>query len=227
MHQGKTRVIIVEDDQILSKCLGLWLELYMDCEIIGYAENGETGLQLCREHHPSLVLVDIMIPKLDGLSMAELLLHDLPGTRLIVLSGYSDPYTIWRVLQSEVHGYIVKRGNLSDLQKGICTVLKGGKYFSSILEEVKKTLLNRPESFQNVLTRREQEVLRHVAIGAGDRRIATDLGISPGTIEMHRKNIRKKLALHNDREMVEYAIKWGLVTFERQGCSELSGVVMV
>ena len=200
----------------MSESLGIWLQQRMGCEIVGSAEDGEAGLKLCIEQHPDLALIDIHLPKLDGLELIGRLLEKEPGIRLIAMSGLMDPYTIWRISQSGVHGYIVKTENLDILLKGIQTVLNNGLFFSSVFQEVKTKWLSQPEAFQKILSDREREVLRHVIAGWEDERIGLKLSISAATVGVHRKNIRKKLDMHNDRELLGYALKWGLDAPEEQ-----------
>ena len=207
---SKIRIAIVEDNRFMSQCLGMWLEHQMDCTIVGCAEDGEAGLELCLNTKPDLALIDIQIPKLDGLSLVEKLLKELPDMRLIVMSGLMDPFTIWRVWQSGVHGYIVKTENVEFLVKTIQTVMNNGVFFSPVFQEVKNSWLSKPEAFQKILSDREQEVLRHVVAGWDDEKIGAKLGISAVTVAVHRKNTRKKLELHNDRELLAYALRWGL-----------------
>jgi two-component system NarL family response regulator len=210
MSKRKIRIAIVEDNRFMSQCLGLWLENQMGCTLTGSAEDGEAGLELCLKTRPDLALIDIQIPKMDGLSLVGKLLEQLPDMRLIVMSGLMDPFTIWRVWQSGVHGYIVKTENVEFLVKTIRTVMNNGVCFSPVFQEVKNKWLSQPEAFQKILSDREQEVLRHVVAGWGDGRIGDKLKISEATIAVHRKNIRKKLDLHNDRELLAYALQWGL-----------------
>jgi len=200
----------VEDNRFMSQCLGLWLEHQMNCTIAGCAEDGEAGLELCLKTRPDLALIDIQIPKMDGLSLVSKLLDQLPDMRLIAMSGLMDPFTIWRVWQSGVHGYIVKTENVDFLATTIRTVMDNHVCFSPVFQEVKNKWLSQPEAFQKILSDREQEVLRHVVAGWDDNGIGTKLGITAVTIAVHRKNIRKKLDLHNDRELLAYALQWGL-----------------
>ena len=210
MQKSKIRVAIIEDNRFMSQCLGVWLERQMDCTIAGYAEEGEAGLELCLKTRPDLALIDILIPKMDGITLVGKLLEVLPSTRLIVMSGLMDPFTIWRVWQSGVHAYILKSESLEFLEKAIRAVMDNGVFFSSAFQEVKNNWLSQPEAFQKILSDREQEVLRHVVAGWEDGKIAGKLGISDSTVAVHRKNILKKLDLHNDRELLAYALRWGL-----------------
>lgn len=215
MSEPKKKILIVEDNRFMSECLGALLEHRLGGVLLSYAQDGEEGFKLCQELRPDLALIDIQIPKLDGLSLIEKIRELLPDIRLIAMSGLMDAYTIWRISQSGVHGYIVKTENLEALLKGIRLVLNNGLFFSSIFQEVKNTWLSKPEAFQKILSDREQQVLTHVVAGWDDERIGAKFEISAATVGVHRKNIRKKLDLHNDRELLGYALKWGL---DAKGC---------
>ena len=204
------RIAIVEDERIFAQLLAQLLGRLIDCELVGIAQNGEAGWELCLAERPEMVMLDIEMPKLDGLEMADRLLAKLPKTRLLVMSGLTDPYSIWRVWQSGAHGYLDKTQDIDSWSKAILEVSAGRRFFSPVFHQVKAEWLSQPEAFQKILSDREQEVLRLVVAGWDDVRVGTKLGISPATVEAHRKHIRRKLELHNDRELVAYARKWGL-----------------
>lgn len=210
MSKLPIRVAIVEDQRIFSQLLALLLRKILDCDIVGTAHDGESGWELCLATKPELVMLDIEMPRLDGLQMASRLLSQLPDTRLLVMSGLTDPYTIWRVTHCGAYGYLDKSLDLDSWSKAIHEVSEGRRYFSPVVNQVKADWLSQPEAFQKILSEREQEVLRWVVGGSDDARIATELDISPATVEAHRKHIRQKLELHNDRDLVAYARKWGL-----------------
>lgn len=204
------RVVIVDDHALLAESLGVWIGLQADLVMAGQAEDGEAGWNLCLAQAPDLVLIDVDLPLLDGLELAKRLRKSLPATRLIIMTGRTDPYTIWRVSQSGVHGYMEKNLRPEILMAAMRHVAMGGTYFSPAFEKVKQDWLSQPEAFHKILGDREQEVLRRVVTGWDDERIAAKMGISVATVAVHRKHIRQKLELHNDRELVSYARAWGL-----------------
>jgi DNA-binding NarL/FixJ family response regulator len=210
MRGRQIRIAIIEDQQFMAEALQLWLQQEPDYVLIGHAADGVAGWDLCRVTQPDLVLVDVEIPKLDGLALAQRLLQEWPVMRILLMSGLNDPHTIWRVSQSGVHGFIGKTEAATQLRQAVRTVADGGTFFGQVFQRVKANWLQQPEAFQKILTDREQEVLRLVATGADDERIAIALGISVATVGVHRKHIRQKLALHNDRELIGYARQWGL-----------------
>lgn len=210
MAQAPIRIVIVEDHALLAQSLGAWIVRHPDLVLAGRAEDGEAGWNLCLALQPDLALVDIELPKLDGLELVKRLLVKLPALRLLTMTGRMDPYTIWRASQSGVHGYLEKTLPPEMLVEAIRTVAKGGVFFSPLFQKVKQEWLSQPEAFQKILSDREQEVLRRVVAGWNDERIARQMDITTATVAVHRKHIRQKLELHNDRELVAYARRWGM-----------------
>jgi len=210
MNEEKIRLAIVEDELLISGMLKVWLVHFRDVQIIGCAADGEAGYELCRTAQPDLVLVDIQMPKMDGLDLVERLTTEFPKMRLLVMSGLMDAHTIWRVMQSGVHGFINKTQPPELLIEAVRAVARGNTFFGPTFSQVREELLSLPEAFQKILSPREQQVLRAVAAGREDEVIGKELGISPATVEAHRKRIRQKLGLHNDRGLLAYARRWGL-----------------
>ncbi|MEI7727956.1 MAG: response regulator transcription factor [Verrucomicrobiota bacterium] len=209
-------VALIEDHQILAELMGKWINLQPDFRLVGCAADGEAGLQLCLRLQPHLVLLDIELPKLDGLQLALTLLEQLPQTRLLVMSGLVDPHTVWRVIRSGVHGYIEKTQSPPELLQTMQTVSQGGTYFSPGFMKVKEEWLSRPDAFQKILSAREQEVIKHMFKGWDDETIGQTMEITPATVAMHRKNLREKLSLHSDRDLMGYARRWGLDVANKQ-----------
>jgi DNA-binding NarL/FixJ family response regulator len=210
MATPPVRIVIVDDHALLAESLGAWIARQPDLMLAGRAEDGEAGWDMCQSLKPDLALVDVDLPKLDGLELVKRLLEKMPALRLITMTGRMDPYTIWRVSQRGVHGYMEKTLRPEILVDAIRLVASGGTFFSPTFQKVKLEWLSQPEAFQKILSDREQEVLRRVVAGWDDERIGKELVITATTVGVHRKNIRQKLELHNDRELVGYARLWGL-----------------
>ena len=208
----RIRIAIVEDELMLSALLKSWLARFRDFALVGCAADGEAGWELCRTSQPELALVDIQLPKLDGLMLIQRLAAEFPQMRLLSMSGLMDAYTIWCVMQCGAHGYINKTQGPEMLAEAIRAVVRGNTFFGPEFSQVRQEWLARPEAFQKILSEREQQVLRGVVAGWEDERIGAELGISPATIEVHRKRIRQKLGVHNDRGLLAYARQWGLDT---------------
>jgi DNA-binding NarL/FixJ family response regulator len=194
----------------MSGVLTAWIVRFRDVELVGSAADGEAGLKLCRAEQPDVALIDIRLPKLDGLDLIQQLAEEFPKMRLLAMSGLMDAYTVWRVMQSGVHGYVNKTQPPESLIEAIRALAHGNTFFGPVFSQVKQEWLSQPEAFQKILSVREQQILRGVAAGREDDLIAAELGISTATVEAHRKNIRQKLGVHNDRGLLAYARHWGL-----------------
>jgi len=210
MNSNKIRIAIIEDELMMSGVLTAWIARFRDLQLVGCAADGEAGLELCRSQQPDIALVDIRLPKLDGLGLIQRLATGFPKMRLLAMSSLMDPCTVWRVMQSGVHGYVNKTQPPAALIEAIRAVASGNSFFGPVFTQVKQEWLSQPEAFQKILSGREQQILQGVAAGWEDGQIGAELGISPATVEAHRKNIRQKLGVHNDRGLLAYARHWGL-----------------
>jgi len=170
-------------------------------------------MQLCMDSRPDLALIDIQIPKINGLTLLGKLLQQLPQTRVVAISGLLTPFTVWSVGQSGVHGYLVKTEDLEVFAQALRTVLKGGSFCSPVFKEVQSAWLAQPETFQMIFTDREKQIVLHSVGGVDDERICTQLEISPTSLDAHRRIIRKKLDVSTDSQVLEYALRWGLDSY--------------
>jgi len=204
------RVVIIDDETLLAKALGAWLERDPGLKVAGYAESGNRGWELCQATPPDLALVDVEMPDGDGITLAKRLLDKLPETRVIIMTGRVDPHTAWQAGQAGVHGLIDKTIAPEVLGQVIQLLVEGGRFLSPSFQKIRAEWLTEPEAFQKVLTNRELAVLLRVTEGQSDRAIGEHLGISAETVACHRKSIRKKLGLHDDRSLVAYGREWGI-----------------
>jgi DNA-binding NarL/FixJ family response regulator len=204
------RVVIVDDETLFSQALGSWLARDASLSIEGYAETGNRGWDLCAEKRPDVALVDVEMADGDGLALAKRLLAELPGIRVIIMTGRVDAHTAWRAGQTGVQGLIDKTMEPGLLSKVIHLVVSGGRFLSPAFEKIREEWLMEPEAFQKVLTNRELAVLHRLTEGKSDLEIGKDLGISAETVACHRKSLRKKLNLHDDRSLAAYGREWGI-----------------
>ena len=204
------RVVIIDDETLLAKAIGAWLERDPALSVQGYAESGRGGWELCFAERPDLALVDVEMPDGNGIDLAKRLLAELPQTRVLIMTGRVDPHTAWRAGQAGVHGLVDKTIAPDLLAKVIHSLVEGGQYLSPAFRKVKEQWLAQPEAFQKLLTNRELEVLLRVTAGLSDAAISQQLEISEATVACHRKSIRRKLGAHDDRSLIAYAREWGI-----------------
>ncbi len=156
------------------------------------------------------MLLDLNLPDRDGLSISDELLAMDPAMRVLALSSECDDYTLYRVLNSGVHGYVDKnRQSMEMLKLAISEVLKGRVFFAEVVQQVRQKLRVQPKSFPKLLTGREQELLPLLGGGLSNEEVARELSISRYTVQLHRRNIMQKLNLHRTPDLIRYAVNRG------------------
>ncbi len=213
--KGRIRVLLVDDHPIVRRGIGSCLAKQTNLEVIGEAADGREGLARARELNPDVMLMDIDMPHMSGLSVAEVLRKEMPQIKVIILSMHRQPEYILRILQSGAQGYVLKDAPPEELVSAINTVTTGEAYFSP---DIARVALNQfvqgngegPDPTD--LTQREREVLVHIAEGCSNKEIATNLGVGVRTVETHRERIMRKLNIHSIAGLTRFAIAKGMVT---------------
>ncbi|WP_163341144.1 response regulator transcription factor [Desulfopila sp. IMCC35008] len=216
MHK-KHKVFIVEDHQLFREGLKSMLNSRGDIEIVGDAEDGLDAIRKIRQVKPEMVLLDLSIPKISGISVMKEIKRDLPEIKILALTIHESDQYVLEAFDAGVNGYCIKDASRKELMVAIDSVLQGKSYISpGISDQViegyldsKKTL--KEESDWDTVTQREREVLKLLAEGYSNKEIAGFLHISVKTVEKHRSNLISKLDLHNVAQLTTFAIQKGLV----------------
>lgn len=216
MDERKIRILIVDDHAVVRKGLIMVLRLEPDFQIVGEAENGRRALELAQQLHPDVVLLDLMMPEMDGRATTAAMQEQLPNTKVLILTGVEIDEGIIDIVTSGVNGYVPKDIEPNELAKAIRAVAQGEAYLHPTMARrvlEKMTVRNTtPEPEKNIqLTPREKEVLRHMATPATYREIAGQLFVSEETIRTHAKNILGKLQQPNRAQAVLAAVRAGLI----------------
>ena len=185
-----------------------------DFKIIIESGDGKEGCDLCIEKRPDFVILDIMLPNMNGTDVLRRFAKELPNTRVLVFSGYQTPGLVRELLQIGAHGFVEKSAALNELRKGIEIVSDGGSYFGPEIAQMLREAMADPKSKEsgiNVLTRRERQILQLIAESNSTKKIAEKLDISVKTAENHRTNLMRKLDLHDIASLTRYAINNGLI----------------
>jgi DNA-binding NarL/FixJ family response regulator len=213
----KIRVVLADDHRLLRDVLKLYLK--DECEIVGEATDGESAVALAVERRPQIVILDLGMPGIGGMAAAHRIARRAPAVRVLIVSQYDDEeYVLEAFNEAGAAGYMLKRDAADELLAAVRAVGAGKRYVSPSVAPIVLDQLNRrqegPDAAEPRLTKREREVMRMVAEGASTKEIAAHLKISPKTAQIHRDNLRQKLALRSTAAMVRYAIKHKLVRLD-------------
>ncbi len=218
MHMAeKHRVFIVEDHQLFREGLKSMLNNRGDIEIVGEAEDGLDAIRKIRQTQPEMVLLDLSIPKVSGISVLKEIKRDLPEIKFLVLTIHESDQYVLEAFDAGVDGYCIKDASRPELMVAIDSVLQGKSYISpGISDQVIDGYLNgrktlKKESDWDTVTQREREVLKLLAEGYSNKEIAGFLHISVKTVEKHRSNLISKLDIHNVAQLTTFAIQKGLI----------------
>ncbi|HOC55596.1 MAG TPA: response regulator transcription factor [Verrucomicrobiota bacterium] len=211
------KVLVADDHPVVRKGLQSCLSRAGRIRLVGEAADGDDALRKARELKPDVVLMDISMPGMNGLTVTEMLRKELPDMKVLVLSVQRNKDSIFRVIQAGAHGYVSKEAPSEEVIRAIESVHGGEPFFS---EEIARAALNefinsggKKEPFSQ-LTSREREVLVLIAEGQSNKEIADRLNIGVRTIETHRERIMRRLNIHSVAGLTKYAIANGLVTLD-------------
>jgi DNA-binding NarL/FixJ family response regulator len=210
------KVILVDDHNLVRHAIRVLLEQSQEIAVAAEADSGLNLMPLIDSIRPDVVILDIVMPGLNGLDTLRQLSHDWPDIRAIILSMYDDEEYVLRAIANGAWGYVVKNSTASDLVQAIFAVLRGEHYLSPILAK-RAVEIYFQQAVQGVnnaylgLTTREREVLQLTAEGHTNTQIAERLSISRRTVEGHRANILRKLNLSSKLELIRYAIRQGII----------------
>ena len=214
----KITILLADDHMVVRQGLRALLNTEEDIEVVGEAETGREAVDLARQLQPNIVLMDIVMPSLNGLEAARQISKQTPASKVLILSSYGDDEYVQRVNEVGAQGYLVKQSAADELVKAIHEVQKGRKAFSpSIASRCQPATRlfgdkTAPDTTQaNHLTPREAEALQLIAEGKTNKQIAAELGISAKTVEKHRQQVMNKLRIHDVAGLTRYALSKGII----------------
>jgi NarL family two-component system response regulator LiaR len=212
------KIILVDDHQLVRESLRVLLEKELGMEVIAEAGDGETAVQLAREHVPDIIIMDVAMPGLDGINATKRIISEFPSMKVIALSMYSNKLFVMDMFEAGASGYLLKGCASRELEEAIRAVLRNEIYLSpKVAGIVLDSCTRRPITAQDltaVLTDRECEVLRLLASGKSTKEIAQILKKSVQTIDMQRRQIMHKLDIHSVAELTKFAIREGLTAID-------------
>lgn len=210
------RVLLVDDHKILRDALKGVLEREQDIAVVGEANDGGECLELARQLQPDIVLMDIGLPVLGGIDATRALVGENAAIKVVALSTFSDRRVVMQMLDAGARGYVVKSAGRDELLRAIRAVAYGRTYLcpdaaAVLVESLRgKKAADAPPA--EPIGRREREVLQLLADGHTSPEIGKRLHIATSTVEVHRRNLMRKLELHSIAELTKYAVRHGLTT---------------
>jgi two-component system, NarL family, response regulator NreC len=211
--------VLADDHHVMRQGLRMLLEAQEDFCVVAEAGDGLEAVKLVEHLKPCVLIVDLMMPGINGLEVARQVSHHSPQTHIIVLSMYGNEPYVLEALRNGAAGYVLKDANAAELLRAVHEVVVGRRYLSPPLSEhAIEAYLQKAEGavldLYETLTTREREVLQLAAEGRTNADIAAALYVSPRTVETHRAHLMHKLELHTQADLIRYALKRGILPMD-------------
>lgn len=208
MSTAPIRLLIVDDHPMVADGIEAILEGYDDIEVVGVLCNGQEAIDQVETLNPDVILLDLNMPGVGGLTATEIILERRPETRILILSMHDSPEYISSALSHGARGYVLKDVPTEEIKTAIDAVMRGERYLCT---GASGSLTPEPTGGREPLTSREQTVLLQLAQGKSNKEVAAELDISVRTVETHRKNIKRKLGISSTAGLTRYAMEHGVL----------------
>jgi DNA-binding NarL/FixJ family response regulator len=206
------RIVLAEDHKVMREGLRMVLNRESNMEVVGEADNGLVAIRLAQELRPDVVVMDVSMPELNGLKATERLKTQRPDTKILILTRHADSSYVQQLLRSGASGYVLKQSASEELVRAIRRVVAGQTYLDpAVIKQVVARIGDRGPAgtVGKNLSKREEDVLRFVALGFLTREIAARLNISIKTVETHKANAMTKMGMSSRIDIVRYAVLHG------------------
>ncbi|MBS3787415.1 response regulator transcription factor [Candidatus Bipolaricaulota bacterium] len=218
-YKDKLKIVLADDHTLVRQGIETLLSGNDTFEIVGQAGDGYEALELIEEHEPDIAIIDISMPRLNGLEAARKIEEKGLDTEVIFLSMYDDEGYIRRAIKTGASGYLLKEDAIDELEEAIESVRSGYHYMSppilsSLVEMTERGLKAIEPDVLDQLTAREREILQLIAEGNSNKEIADILSRSVETVRTHRANLMEKLDVHSAKEIREFALREGVIKDE-------------
>ena len=211
-----TRILITDDHGVVRQGLRMFLSLEPDLEVVGEASNGSEALSLARELKPDVVLMDLLMPVMDGIEATEAIRTEMPEVEVVALTSVLEDTSVSEAVRAGAIGYLLKDTDAEELKRAIQAAAEGRVHLAPEAAARLMREVRAPESPEE-LTDRETEVLRLVARGHANKQIASSLFVSEKTVKAHVSSILMKLGVQSRTQAALHAVRTGLVSTEELG----------
>ncbi len=205
------RILLVDDHTVVRQGLRMFLSLDPELEIVGEASNGQEAIEMVKTLQPDVVLMDLLMPVMDGISAIQVIRRDYPDSEVIALTSVLEDASVVNAVRAGAIGYLLKDTQADELCRAIKAAAAGQVQLSPRAAERLMREIRAPESPEK-LTERETEVLRLLALGKANKEIASEMYISETTVKTHVSNILMKLGVPSRTQAALYAVRIGLVS---------------
>ena len=210
------RVLITDDHGVVRQGLRMFLSLDPDVDVVGEAENGEEALNMARELHPDVVLMDLLMPVMNGIEATEAIRAELPEVEVVALTSVLEDVSVTGAVKAGAIGYLLKDTQAEELHRAIRGAAEGRVQLAPEAAAKLMREVRAPES-PEALTQRETEVLKLLALGKANKQIARDLYVEEKTVKAHVSSILRKLGVKSRTQAALHAVRTGLVRVEDLG----------
>ena len=207
------RILLVDDHAVVRQGLNMFLGLDPDLEVVGEAENGEEAIRLTRALNPDVVLMDLLMPVMDGITATATIRRDFPETEVIALTSVLEDEAVMNAMRAGAIGYLLKDTQAEELRRAIKAAAAGQVQLSPQAAARLMREVRAPDSPEK-LTERETDVLRLLALGRANKEIALELNIGEKTVKTHVSSILRKLGVPSRTQAALHAVRIGLVSIE-------------
>ena len=209
------RILIADDHEVVRHGLRNFLAFDPELEVIGEAADGQEAVDLVRALRPDVVLMDLLMPRMDGMTATRIIRTELPDTEVVALTSVLEDSSVLEAVRAGAIGYLLKDTRLDDLKRAIRAAAEGQVQLSPQAAALLIREVRAPEPPTEILTEREGEILRLIARGYANKQIARGLTIAEKTVKTHVSSILAKLGLQSRTQAALYAIRTGLVTADQ------------
>lgn len=209
------KIVIIEDQTMIRHLLIMGCRKAKPKAEIYDASSGSEGLALCRRVKPDMVILDLMLPDCDGLSLVPGIRAASRDAKVLILSAHADEFTVYRMLKIGVNGFVDKNSQTFEVLSGALNTIEAGQtYYCSMIVSIRERMRSDPMSFSKVLSDREMRLLELLGEGLSNEEVGQRLNLRPNTVRNHRQNIMTKLGVSSTPQLIRYALTKG---FNRMG----------